>query len=702
MKRLLFAFLVAGLVAVTLPASIQAQTSSPYGVQSGTGFPLCPPIDGYRWPASVPSPGEWTNTANFTNHTGDNFGCVVASGGGQTAPAPAPDPQPTGDYGVQPGTGFPLCPPIDGYRWPASVPSPGEWTNTANFTNHTGDNFGCVVASGGGQPAPAPTPDPEPDPDPTGDFPATDGPLSAPHPTIENIGLLWNGTDANGNATVTISYRRSGTSNWLEALPLRNVSADRTAEGFSWSARHAGSIFGLNPGTEYEVRATFTDPDGPNDQRFISVRTRSVPTAASGAQVRPANPSTINTVLSNAQAGDIVLLSPGSYSGFDINRSGTPGRPIVVRGEFGAVVNGEIGIFERSDIHVENLTVNGRIRFNGSNRVAITGNTVNATAGLDGHGIVTLTQAEDSYIADNTINGLTVWRESSLGADGDNIGEGILVTGPGHVIEHNRVTGMRDGISFAEDSGAVNQFSIDVIRNDIRQSGDDGIEADFCMYNCRMIENQVTNAFVSFSSQPSLGGPTYFVRNTAYNVSHVAFKLYRESHGDVLLHNTVVKSGDAFGLATSTAVSDLYMRNNLFIGGPGDTFNGLSSGTGRVMRIETLDVGSADMNYNGYGSLTGSFTGRFGNTNFNNLAEMRSRTTERNAVSVDLSSFATTVSFPTNAANQFGTKDLRLAPSSPAVDAGESLPTINGSAIGAPDLGAFERGAARPQYGPRN
>ena len=60
MKRLLFAFLVAGLVAVTLPASIQAQTSSPYGSEPGTGFPLCPPIDGYRWPASVPSPGEWT------------------------------------------------------------------------------------------------------------------------------------------------------------------------------------------------------------------------------------------------------------------------------------------------------------------------------------------------------------------------------------------------------------------------------------------------------------------------------------------------------------------------------------------------------------------------------------------------------------------------------------------------------------------
>ena len=543
-------------------------------------------------------------------------------------------------------------------------------------------------------------PDPDPDPDPDTELPATDGPLSAPHPTIENISLLWDTVgDANRNATVTVRYRQRGTSTWLPALPLRRVTAGSN-EGFTWSARHAGSLFGLNPGTQYEVQATLTDPDGPNDVRSISVRTRRVPTAMANAPIRSATPSTLNSVLNSAQPGEIVLLSAGTYGEFAINRSGTPGRPIVVRGLPGAVVTRELSIFGQSDVHVENLTINGRIRFNGSDRIAIIGNTINPRADRNGDGIVTFARSEDSYIADNTINGLTVWRESSLGAQGDNLGEGILVTGPGHVIEHNRVTGMRDGISFMEDN-SVDQFSIDVLRNDISEAADDGIEADFCQHNCRMIENQLTNTFVAFSSQPSLGGPTYFVRNTAYNVGHVAFKLYRGSQGDVLLHNTVVKGGDALGIYAGRDASELYMRNNLMIGGPGDTYNGLSNGSGQIMRVD-IDESTADMNYNGYGSTTGTFTGQFGDTRFNNLAEMRSRTTERNSVQVALNTFATTVSYPNDATGQYGRKDLRLARSSPAVNAGVALPTINDSAAGAPDLGAFERGSSRPAYGPRN
>ena len=538
--------------------------------------------------------------------------------------------------------------------------------------------------------------------EPETNFPSTDGPLSAPHPTIENISLLWDTVgDSNGNSTVAVRYRQRGSSDWLEALPLRRVRAGNNV-GFSWRARHAGSIFNVKPGTVYEVQATLTDPDGPNDTRSISVRTRNVPTAMANAPIKSATPSNLSSVLNSAQPGDIVRLSAGTYNEFDINRSGTAGKPIVIRGSSGTVVNGEIGIFSQSDVHVEDLTVNGRIRFNGSDRIAITGNTINASLAFNGDGIITNIRSEDSYIADNTVNGVTVWREAALSINGDNDGEGILVTGPGHVIEHNKISGMEDGISFQEDSFANDQFSIDVLRNDISEAGDDGIEADFCMHNCRIMENQLTNTFVAFSSQPSLGGPTYFVRNTAYNVGHVAFKLYRGSRGDVIFHNTVVKDGDAFGIRTSTDVRDLYMRNNLIIGGPGDSYNGFSNGSGLVMSVPSLDESSADTNYNGYGSLTGTFTGRFGDTRFNSLSEMRSRTTERNSIEVGLNSFATTVSYPENAANQYGRKDLRLSSSSPAVNAGEALPTINITANGAPDLGAFERGTARPAYGPRS
>ncbi len=589
------------------------------------------------------------------------------------------------------------------------------WLDTLRGTNTTGENPNGTILDRPSMVfyvtanpefisqyefAPTAPSDPEPDPDPATELPAADGPLSAPHPTIENVTLLWDTVgDTNGNANVTVRYRQSGTFTWLPALPLQRVPAGSN-EGFTWTSRHAGSIFNLSPGTQYEVEATLTDPDGPNDVRSISVRTRSVPTAMANAPIRSATPETLNSVLSSAQPGDIVLLSAGTYSEFEINRSGAPGRPIVVRGLPGAVVTRELNIFDQSDVHVEDLTINGRIRFNGSDRIAITGNTINASADRNGDGIVTFTRSEDSYIADNTINGLTVWREPSFGAQGDNLGEGILVTGPGHVIEHNRVTGMRDGISFMEDN-SVDQFSIDVLRNDISEAGDDGIEADFCMHNCRIVENQLTNTFIAFSSQPSLGGPTYFVRNAAYNVGHVAFKLYRGSQGDVLLHNTVVKGGDALGIYAGRNVSELYMRNNLMIGGPGDTYNGFSSGSGQVIRAVDIDESTADMNYNGYGSTTGEFTGRLGDTTFSNMAEMRARTTETNSVQLALNTFAAAIAYPNDARSQFGPVDLRLASTSLAVNAGVSLPTINDSAVGAPDLGAFERGSAPPAYGPR-
>lgn len=68
------------------------------------------------------------------------------------------------------------------------------------------------------------------------------------------------------------------------------------------------------------------------------------------------------------------------------------------------------------------------------------------------------------------------------------------------------------------------------------------------MGNVRVVRNRITNAFIGLSSQPGLGGPTWFVRNVLYNVIFQAFKPNRSSVGDLWLHNTVVKSGDAMGV----------------------------------------------------------------------------------------------------------------------------------------------------------
>ncbi len=482
---------------------------------------------------------------------------------------------------------------------------------------------------------------------------------------------------------------------------LRRIPAGSN-EGFTWAARFSGSVFDLQPGTTYEIEASLKDPDGGGETRVITGATRAVPAPMGGAPVKAATPATLSALLGGAQPGDIIQLGAGSYGGFTVDRSGTAGKPIVVRGAAGAVVTGEIGVFDQAYVHLEGLALNGRIRFNGSDHVAITRCAIQATADRAGDGIVTYLRSENAYIADNTITGLTTWAEASLGVSGNNRGEGICVTGPGHVIMNNRVSGMRDGISFLEDDEAKDQVCIDVVNNEISECADDAIEADFAMGNCRILRNRITNAFIACSSQPSLGGPTYFIRNAIYNVAHVAFKLYRGSVGDLLLHNTVVKNGDAFAEYAGRPVSRAFLRNNLFLGGPGATYNGYSSGSGRVIQAADVDLATLDADFDAFGSTTGAFEGRVGSFAFTSLAQLRAGGTEARAVQAGLGVFDTAIAYPAAAMTPFPAQDLRPKAGSAVIDQAQALPGLNsGHAGAAPDLGAYEAGQPLPRYGPR-
>jgi hypothetical protein len=143
-----------------------------------------------------------------------------------------------------------------------------------------------------------------------------------------------------------------------------------------------------------------------------------------------------------------------------------------------------------------------------------------------------------------------------------------------------------------------------------------------------------------------------------------------------------------------------YFRNNIFIGGPGGTYGGYESGSGKVMNLAYAEDASFD--YDGLGSTTGSFDGDYMSTSFSGVAEMRSKTTEKHGVQVGLSVFASSVAYPGSPVPAAAVPDLRLKAGSAAIDVGEALPNINdGYAGAAPDLGAFELGATPPPYGPR-
>ena len=85
-----------------------------------------------------------------------------------------------------------------------------------------------------------------------------------------------------------------------------------------------------------------------------------------------------------------------------------------------------------------------------------------------------------------------------------------------------------------------------------------------------------------------------------------------------------------------------------------------------------------------------------------NMTELKSKTSYKHAVKVDLSVFAKTVAFPSSPLPAKSPPDLRPKAGSAVVDKGLVIPGINyGYGGKAPDLGAYEVGQALPKYGPR-
>jgi len=251
-----------------------------------------------------------------------------------------------------------------------------------------------------------------------------------------------------------------------------------------------------------------------------------------------------------------------------------------------------------------------------------------------------------------------------------------------------------------EDRSTGEQVSIDVYNNDISVGLDDAIEADFAMANCRILRNRITNCFMGLSSQPGLGGPTYFIRNVMYNITNSPFKIARRSVGDVFLHNTCVKVGDGLA-APHRDWSRALFRNNLCVGGSGGgMFGRYSSGPGLAVALGGPDH-SCDLDYDGAGTHGTPFKGRIGSVTFSSLDEWREGTSYKHGVQVDMSVFDN-VPFPDPAIPERPVPDLRIRAGSAAVDVGEALANINDGYRGsAPDLGAYEVGQELPLYGPR-
>jgi hypothetical protein len=283
------------------------------------------------------------------------------------------------------------------------------------------------------------------------------------------------------------------------------------------------------------------------------------------------------------------------------------------------------------------------------------------------------------------------------------------------VIAHNAIAYFHDGIGIStygtpEKDPHRRASSIDIYGNDIHMSNDDFVETDGGVHNVRVFNNRGVNAAQGgYSSQPSFGGPIYFIRNILYHVpTGVAFKFSAKPTGLFVWHNTIIGEQTA-----GDPSANMHWANNLFLGR--DTpdrgimrwanatdvystdYNAYRPNKGVKAQYQWLGPGKGEQAYEGKQVPWKSFE---------TLAEFRAATgQEAHGMEVDFDIFESLrPADPAKRHAVYHAMDLNfhLKPGSRVVDAGMAIPTVNDDFAGkAPDLGALEVGKPDPKWGPR-
>jgi hypothetical protein len=284
-------------------------------------------------------------------------------------------------------------------------------------------------------------------------------------PTLVSLGFEWRiDGDDNRNASVAVSYRRKGEQAWKAGPPLLRIGNERINENalhYMTPNGFAGSLFDLDPATEYEARFVMSDPDGigGRTEAGVTVRTRAEPTPAAGGKVYHVYPpeykgqrqepaftglmaayytgvshsDNFNTFPPRVQPGDTIVVHAGIYkddrfrygggqgtvsSGtYFLTQSGTAEKPIVIKaaGDGEAVFDGDgaynlFNVMAANHNYFEGLTIrNTDLAFQaGLKRIAGSSGLTIKRCRFENVGRAIYTDwsgSKDYYIADNVMIG---------------------------------------------------------------------------------------------------------------------------------------------------------------------------------------------------------------------------------------------------------------------------------------------------------
>jgi len=529
------------------------------------------------------------------------------------------------------------------------------------------------------------------------------------------ISMEWDvAGDSNHNATCGVQYRKQGSADWKNALPLFRVDyqwwyhtekADRPFNQF------AGSIMFLEPATTYEVQLDLADPNGGQASRRVTVTTRRTPELPQDGRTLRVVPGSgggsgtaddpfrgLETAQVAARPGDILLLGTGEYGAFTFDKSGEPGKYLVWRAtEEGGPVLSAMRV-KASNLWFEGLRLQRKDEPNGLRALDASTDVVvfrNAFHGFH-YSVLLSPSSRNWHISDNTIVGDN--EPDKPTTKGGISGEGVeLNHSGGHVVAYNSISRVADGVSYPE-------RNVDIHGNDIFDVSDDGIEPDRGYANLRIWGNRITNAKNNaISFQPMRCGPWYFVRNLIVGGGG-AFK-FRVQDRFALVNNSFVKWG-YFGTNMHHILTS-YSRNNLYISADGKMPIWVAYDCRRpqfCLPNNYERTWMTDVDYDGFdwGDCLEAFRWDNHRKRFKDLASFAAAVgIEQHAVRVRKEAIFTKWEIPTQP-TRLPPLHLPLKDGGAAVDAGDVVPNLSDAFVGkAPDLGAYEFGNPLPHYGPR-
>ncbi len=393
----------------------------------------------------------------------------------------------------------------------------------------------------------------------------------------------------NNKETAKLFVGAGGSGSYKEATPFVRFDASHLAS----------SLFNLNGNTNYDVKVQVFDANGNFlDEETASLKTKpewSLPNAQRTVVV--SNDAELASALSGLQAGDRVLLRPGTYTGFSVSGkvfSGS-GRAVIMSYDLldRALIKGNVNVSRSSYITIYGLNVEsaGPVSIRGGNYIEVVGNRLTDYAGApEGEALIFIQHSDESPLG-RTIGGNLVM--GNLIADLDH-GPFLNVAGAERqtyygikqnytvggytTFRNNLITGVADGIAPGGDEGmsplvglkdddVLNTWpnrEMDIYDNIIHTVSDDAIEMDGHTANARIFNNLIANAVNPMTFAPAYPGPYFAVRNHANAYIESAVKLNTNVNGEtrnVLYFHNSFKKGTSDWWTNSAIYFDIAARN---------------------------------------------------------------------------------------------------------------------------------------------